>query len=149
MVTPDNHISVSCDRADIDECSDPEFLGGCNQKCNNIPGSFQCHCESGYFHTNRITCEGKAPFVPAVFIVLFMCRWMYRALEQLSKHVSGGGMNKHVITKNTVSSCCPPWPDHSYKSTCASFSYKSTLKIHFFFICQTLWTFDSVFISFV
>uniref|UniRef100_A0A8C6PHC4 Vitamin K-dependent protein S n=1 Tax=Nothobranchius furzeri TaxID=105023 RepID=A0A8C6PHC4_NOTFU len=28
--------------ADIDECSDPDFPAGCNQKCLNIPGSFHC-----------------------------------------------------------------------------------------------------------
>uniref|UniRef100_A0A667YLP2 Vitamin K-dependent protein S n=1 Tax=Myripristis murdjan TaxID=586833 RepID=A0A667YLP2_9TELE len=27
---------------DIDECSDPEFPAGCNQKCYNFPGSFRC-----------------------------------------------------------------------------------------------------------
>ncbi|XP_003969946.2 vitamin K-dependent protein S [Takifugu rubripes] len=41
---------------DIDECLDPEFPAGCNQKCNNIPGSFQCQCESGHYFLNQITC---------------------------------------------------------------------------------------------
>lgn len=90
---------LSCDRADINECLDPEFPAGCNQKCTNIPGSFQCQCESGYFSINRITCVGKTPLGPAVFIVLFMCRGTYRALEQLSKHVSEGCMTKHDITE--------------------------------------------------
>ncbi|XP_068161087.1 vitamin K-dependent protein S isoform X2 [Antennarius striatus] len=41
---------------DIDECSDPEFPVGCDQKCHNFPGSFQCTCEDGYFLSNTINC---------------------------------------------------------------------------------------------
>ncbi|KAM7405982.1 hypothetical protein PAMP_000389 [Pampus punctatissimus] len=41
---------------DIDECSDPEFPAGCQQKCYNIPGSFHCMCEDGYFSNNKINC---------------------------------------------------------------------------------------------
>ncbi|CAL8381952.1 unnamed protein product [Arctogadus glacialis] len=41
---------------DIDECSDPEFPAGCNQKCINFPGGFDCACEIGYYPLNKITC---------------------------------------------------------------------------------------------
>nr|XP_019935160.1 PREDICTED: vitamin K-dependent protein S [Paralichthys olivaceus] len=41
---------------DIDECSDPEFPAGCNQKCYNVPGSFQCMCEDGYVSNDKINC---------------------------------------------------------------------------------------------
>ncbi|XP_037545867.1 vitamin K-dependent protein S [Nematolebias whitei] len=41
---------------DIDECSDPEFPAGCNQKCHNFPGSFRCMCEDGYFLNDNINC---------------------------------------------------------------------------------------------
>ncbi|XP_030578722.1 vitamin K-dependent protein S isoform X2 [Archocentrus centrarchus] len=41
---------------DIDECSDPEFPAGCNQICQNIPGSFHCMCEEGYIITDNINC---------------------------------------------------------------------------------------------
>ncbi|XP_034048567.1 vitamin K-dependent protein S [Thalassophryne amazonica] len=37
---------------DIDECSDPDFPAGCNQKCYNVPGSYYCMCEEGYFINN-------------------------------------------------------------------------------------------------
>ncbi|XP_053277741.1 vitamin K-dependent protein S [Pleuronectes platessa] len=42
---------------DIDECSDPEFPAGCNQKCYNVPGSFYCMCEEGYLINDKINCE--------------------------------------------------------------------------------------------
>ncbi|XP_029904382.1 vitamin K-dependent protein S [Myripristis murdjan] len=41
---------------DIDECSDPEFPAGCNQKCYNFPGSFRCMCEDGYYINDKINC---------------------------------------------------------------------------------------------
>ncbi|TNN67286.1 Vitamin K-dependent protein S [Liparis tanakae] len=41
---------------DIDECSDPEFPAGCNQKCYNSPGSFHCMCENGYFTNDQVYC---------------------------------------------------------------------------------------------
>ncbi|GAA6219632.1 vitamin K-dependent protein S [Lates japonicus] len=41
---------------DIDECTDAEFLAGCNQKCHNLPGSFHCTCEEGYFISDEINC---------------------------------------------------------------------------------------------
>ncbi|KAM9321437.1 vitamin K-dependent protein S [Gastrophryne carolinensis] len=35
---------------DINECDDPENEnGGCSQKCVNIPGSYKCACEDGYY----------------------------------------------------------------------------------------------------
>ena len=45
---------------DIDECQTDN--GGCLQKCDNIPGSFQCSCHHGYEgtylhqHTYHIIC---------------------------------------------------------------------------------------------
>uniref|UniRef100_I3J517 Vitamin K-dependent protein S n=1 Tax=Oreochromis niloticus TaxID=8128 RepID=I3J517_ORENI len=41
---------------DVDECSDPELHAGCNQICQNIPGSFHCMCEEGYILTHNINC---------------------------------------------------------------------------------------------
>nr|XP_020465843.1 vitamin K-dependent protein S [Monopterus albus] len=41
---------------DINECSDPEFPAGCNQKCYNVPGSFYCMCEDGYMLKDKINC---------------------------------------------------------------------------------------------
>ncbi|XP_005724252.1 vitamin K-dependent protein S [Pundamilia nyererei] len=41
---------------DVDECSDPELHAGCNQICQNIPGSFHCMCEEGYILTDNINC---------------------------------------------------------------------------------------------
>uniref|UniRef100_A0AAQ4PN45 Vitamin K-dependent protein S n=1 Tax=Gasterosteus aculeatus aculeatus TaxID=481459 RepID=A0AAQ4PN45_GASAC len=41
---------------DIDECSDPEYPAGCNQKCYNLPGSFHCMCEEGYFINDKVNC---------------------------------------------------------------------------------------------
>ncbi|KAM3625273.1 uncharacterized protein V6R79_009428 [Siganus canaliculatus] len=41
---------------DIDECFDPEFPAGCDQKCINYRGSFQCLCEDGYFISNKVNC---------------------------------------------------------------------------------------------
>lgn len=47
------------DWVDVDECSDPELHAGCNQICQNIPGSFHCMCEEGYILTHNINCMGK------------------------------------------------------------------------------------------
>ncbi|XP_063068380.1 vitamin K-dependent protein S [Engraulis encrasicolus] len=41
---------------DIDECIDPEFPAGCSQKCHNIPGSYHCMCENGYYMNDKTTC---------------------------------------------------------------------------------------------
>lgn len=44
---------------DIDECQDNN--GGCEQKCQNKLGSFECSCNSGLQidTTNGKTCIGK------------------------------------------------------------------------------------------
>lgn len=47
---------------DIDECFDPDFPAGCDQKCHNVPGSFQCRCTEGYYTNNNINCLGEAWF---------------------------------------------------------------------------------------
>ncbi|KAL2087412.1 hypothetical protein ACEWY4_016240 [Coilia grayii] len=46
---------VRCEE-DIDECSDPEFPAGCNQKCYNLPGSYRCSCENGYYINDGTNC---------------------------------------------------------------------------------------------
>ncbi|NXJ76343.1 PROS protein, partial [Trogon melanurus] len=43
---------------DINECED--FNGGCSQRCFNLPGSYRCLCEDGYFmHSNKRDCGGR------------------------------------------------------------------------------------------
>ena len=43
---------------DNDECLNQN--GGCSQKCENIPGSFICSCNSGYtLNSDGKTCKGK------------------------------------------------------------------------------------------
>ena len=44
---------------DIDECQTDN--GGCLQKCDNIPGSFQCSCHHGY--------EGTYINIPTILFV--------------------------------------------------------------------------------
>ncbi|KAM6383125.1 vitamin K-dependent protein S [Alca torda] len=40
---------------DINECED--LNGGCSQRCSNLPGSYRCLCEDGYFmHSNKRDC---------------------------------------------------------------------------------------------
>ncbi|KFQ41577.1 Vitamin K-dependent protein S, partial [Nestor notabilis] len=40
---------------DINECDD--LNGGCSQRCSNLPGSYRCLCEDGYFmHSNKRDC---------------------------------------------------------------------------------------------
>ncbi|NWX22335.1 PROS protein, partial [Aegotheles bennettii] len=42
---------------DINECEDSN--GGCSQRCSNLPGSYRCLCEDGYFmHSNKWDCGG-------------------------------------------------------------------------------------------
>lgn len=42
---------------DINECED--LNGGCSQRCSNLPGSYRCLCEDGYFmHSNKRDCGG-------------------------------------------------------------------------------------------
>lgn len=43
---------------DINECED--INGGCSQRCSNLPGSYRCLCEDGYFmHSNKQDCGGR------------------------------------------------------------------------------------------
>ncbi|NXC17129.1 PROS protein, partial [Corythaeola cristata] len=43
---------------DINECED--LNGGCSQRCSNLPGSYRCLCEDGYFmHSNKRDCGGR------------------------------------------------------------------------------------------
>lgn len=46
---------------DINECEDPtKKKGGCGQACINVPGSYRCHCQDGYYMLpNKLDCEGK------------------------------------------------------------------------------------------
>uniref|UniRef100_A0A8C1NAK8 Vitamin K-dependent protein S n=1 Tax=Cyprinus carpio TaxID=7962 RepID=A0A8C1NAK8_CYPCA len=44
---------------DINECEDPIFPAGCSQKCENLPGSFMCSCEKGFYIHNNIHCIGE------------------------------------------------------------------------------------------
>ncbi|XP_044143744.1 vitamin K-dependent protein S-like isoform X1 [Bufo gargarizans] len=51
---------VRCDE-DINECEDPEKVkGGCSQRCVNIPGSYRCACEDGYYLLpDKHTCSDR------------------------------------------------------------------------------------------
>ncbi|XP_056415311.1 vitamin K-dependent protein S isoform X1 [Hyla sarda] len=51
---------VRCDE-DINECEDPEKVkGGCNQRCVNIPGSYRCACDDGYYLLpDKHTCSDR------------------------------------------------------------------------------------------
>ncbi|NXS08979.1 PROS protein, partial [Neodrepanis coruscans] len=43
---------------DTNECE--ELNGGCSQRCANLPGSYRCLCEDGYFmHSNKRDCGGS------------------------------------------------------------------------------------------
>lgn len=60
------------DFADVDECSDPEFPAGCNQKCHNFPGSFRCMCDDGFFIIDQINCIGKTSLI-SLCVSLCVC----------------------------------------------------------------------------
>lgn len=92
-------VAVCCfDRTDIDECSDPEFPAGCNQKCTNVPGSFHCMCEEGYFLTDKTNCVGKSlVFVRSSLNVEFDWR---RAGDAAAAQT-------HLHNTDRLSSCCP------------------------------------------
>ena len=51
------HTSINFVLPDIDECVDKN--GGCEQICNNIPGSFQCLCSAGFTLINEAFCSGR------------------------------------------------------------------------------------------
>uniref|UniRef100_A0A672NDE6 Vitamin K-dependent protein S n=1 Tax=Sinocyclocheilus grahami TaxID=75366 RepID=A0A672NDE6_SINGR len=42
---------------DINECEDSEFPAGCSQTCYNLPGSFMCSCEKGFYTLDKILCN--------------------------------------------------------------------------------------------
>ncbi|KAG9486146.1 hypothetical protein GDO78_008950, partial [Eleutherodactylus coqui] len=46
---------------DINECEDPEKVkGGCSQRCVNIPGSYRCACDDGYYLLpDKHTCNDR------------------------------------------------------------------------------------------
>ena len=44
---------------DIDECTDPQLGGMCDQVCVNTAGSYYCQCNSGYrLSSEGFACEG-------------------------------------------------------------------------------------------
>ena len=44
---------------DIDECDDGND-GGCEDICNNVPGSYYCTCDGGFgLMADLHSCEGK------------------------------------------------------------------------------------------
>ena len=50
-------ISHPCTCIDIDECATAN--GGCEQECENTPGSHQCQCGAGYvLDTDGMSCRG-------------------------------------------------------------------------------------------
>ncbi|XP_075053145.1 vitamin K-dependent protein S isoform X3 [Mixophyes fleayi] len=51
---------VRCDE-DINECEDTDRpAGGCSQKCVNIPGSYRCACDDGYYLlADKHTCNDR------------------------------------------------------------------------------------------
>lgn len=54
----DNLTEVTFFPAEVDECSWPD-RGGCEQRCMNTLGSYQCACDPGYeLAADKKTCEG-------------------------------------------------------------------------------------------
>ena len=44
--------------ADVNECNANN--GGCEHTCENVDGSFQCGCDTGYMlDADGLTCDGK------------------------------------------------------------------------------------------
>jgi len=55
---PHNYLSMNCLISDIDECR----TGGhsCQQVCNNLPGTYNCSCDTGFMLNNDSrTCSGR------------------------------------------------------------------------------------------
>ena len=62
--------------SDKDECLGPSVCGD-NEKCNNLPGSYNCSCRAGHARENATTpCTGKQPVRLSVVIssLCFMAR---------------------------------------------------------------------------
>jgi hypothetical protein len=61
-----------CMYVDIDECEANN--GGCEQRCTNGDGSFQCSCEVGYtLATNNLGCNGKTGFCRVTNCPVLVC----------------------------------------------------------------------------
>lgn len=59
-------------RIEEDECTKPD-RGGCEQRCLNTLGSYQCACEPGYeLGPDRRSCEGGASTSVCVCLSLFL-----------------------------------------------------------------------------
>ncbi|NXF44552.1 PROS protein, partial [Oceanites oceanicus] len=68
---------------DINECED--LNGGCSQRCSNLPGSYRCLCEDGYFmHSNKWDCGGRKTHLVHYFINL-LCLFAVCAMNNLNK----------------------------------------------------------------
>ncbi|KAK9542913.1 hypothetical protein VZT92_000735 [Zoarces viviparus] len=87
-----------CDE-DIDECSDPEFPAGCNQQCYNLPGTFNCACEEGYFTHDKVNC-----------VDIDECRMYPSICQEPAKCVNTPGMHECQcplgFNYNSISKTC-------------------------------------------
>ena len=53
-----DHFSVNCIISDIDECRTGEH--SCQQLCNNLPGTYNCSCDTGFMLNNDSrNCTGR------------------------------------------------------------------------------------------
>ncbi|XP_059408280.1 vitamin K-dependent protein S [Carassius carassius] len=82
---------------DINECEDPEFPAGCSQTCHNLPGSFMCRCEKGFYTRDNIHCIdiNECILYPSVCVEpskcvnapgMFECRCPMGYLYNMSSH---------------------------------------------------------------